>query len=74
MRHLPRAFVGLLVIVGFFGALWFVLHSTRDTPMKDALLILVGTLGAKFGTVVDWHYGSSSGSERKTEILSKGQP
>jgi hypothetical protein len=37
--------------------------------IKEILLILIGHLAAKFGTVVDFYYGTSSSSERKTELL-----
>jgi hypothetical protein len=69
-----RMAVGTVVLVGFFAAMYFVLVKVRaDNPMRDVVLIFAGTLGAKFGTVVDWYFGSSAGSDVKTELL-KGKP
>lgn len=69
-----RGSIGTIVVVGFFVALWWVVGLKSENPMKDAFLLLLGHLGAKFSTVVDWHFGSSAGSAQKTELLSKVQP
>jgi hypothetical protein len=64
-----QMFVGLAVIVGFFAAFYASYVKVIDGSMRDIVLVFVGWLGSKFSTVVDYHYGSSSGSARKDEIM-----
>jgi uncharacterized membrane protein YjjB (DUF3815 family) len=60
--------LGIVIVVGYFVVLSFmVLH---DVAGKD---ILIGGLAAAFGAVVGYFYGSSSSSDRKTEILAQNQ-
>lgn len=68
MRHFGKmqAVVGLAVIAAFFAAcyaVWF--QPMVEGGARDVALILVGSLASSFVTVVQWHYGSSSGSARK---------
>jgi hypothetical protein len=71
MRHLGKvqAFLAFAVCVGFFAALWLVLKNDVDSSMRDALLILIGNLATCFGAIVNYYFGSSSGSQQKTELL-----
>ncbi len=71
MKHTGKvqAAIAFIVILGFFGAIWFVTRGGVDASMRDALLILIGALGAAFGAVVNYYFGSSSGSASKTELL-----
>ena len=79
MRHLRRDLVGLIAVGGFV-VVTVLLFEGRviDVSVKDVALVLVGQLAAKFGTVVDYHYGSSEGSNAKTQALAdlakKDQP
>lgn len=72
MRHLGKvqAFLALAIVVIFVGAMWLMLKSDVSQSMRDALLIMVGALGSAFGAVVNYYFGSSSGSAAKTELLS----
>lgn len=72
MKHLGKmqAAVGLSVMGAFFGAcyaVWF--HPLIEGGARDVALILIGTLAAAFGSVVNWYFGSSSGSARKDAVL-----
>lgn len=71
MKHTGKvqAAIAFLVIFGFFSAIWLVLTQQAHSDMRDALLILIGSLGAAFGAIVQYYFGSSSGSARKDEIL-----
>lgn len=72
MRHLGKmqAALAVLITLGFFGALALVyLIPAPDGVARDAVLILIGALGARWGTVIDWHFGSSSGSAQKNAAL-----
>ena len=42
-----------------------------DNPTMQTLL---GSLSTAFGVVLQWHFGSSSGSERKTDLLAQSSP
>jgi hypothetical protein len=47
-----QAAVTLLVIAGFFGVLWTLIHTSVAEGMKEVLLVMVGSLASKFGDVV----------------------
>lgn len=76
MKHTGKVqtFVAAMILCGFFAAIW--LAMTRDVAqgMRDALLILIGSLGAAFGAVVNYYFGSSSGSAKKDELLAQKDP
>lgn len=77
MRHLGKmqALLAVLVTAGFFGGFALVyLVPVPDGVARDAVLLLVGALGARWGTVIDWHFGSSSGSAVKNELFRGGDP
>lgn len=71
----PRI-LSAVVVAGFLWCLYYVL-SGRVQGLKDpgvATLIgsLIGYASAKADTVVGYYFGSSAGSDRKTEML-RGQ-
>ncbi len=56
------AFVSVILILLFF--------PPKGDPSSYAILnTLIGVLAAAFGTVVQFHLGSSKGSEDKTETI-----
>lgn len=59
------------ITVGFFGVLWLLMTLETAGHMKDALLIMVGALGASFGAIVNFYFGSSSGSQSKDKLLAR---
>ena len=63
--------ISCLVIVGFVSVLVLLILKpiTFDEKIADILKILVGTLAAKFGDVVQYHIGSSAGSRGKDDVL-----
>ena len=65
-----RDLVGLLAVGGFVAVCVIVLRGgVIDVTMKELALVLIGQLSMKFGTVVDYHYGSSAGSAAKDAAL-----
>jgi hypothetical protein len=73
MKPFVQNATGAVVVLGFMGTLLFVL-AHYNVELKEVALVLVGVLAGKFGTVVDYQYGSSAGSARKDEIqLQKGE-
>ena len=57
------------VVVGFFGLI--LVMAFTDGTFKDnpALMMLVGALSAGFGSVLNYFFGSSSGSKSKTAAM-----
>lgn len=65
------ALVGILVLLGFFAAVGAMVFIDIPTASKEPLMLLVGALSTMAGSVVGYFYGSSAGSDRKTELLSQ---
>jgi hypothetical protein len=63
--------LGSLIIVGFFVLLYLLLLSEVPEKNKDLLNLVVGALIGSFCSVVSYYYGSSSGSAKKDETISK---
>ena len=76
MRHLGKVqgLIAFLVLVGFFACIWMVVERKVDGTMRDALLILIGNLAAAFMAVVNYYFGSSSGSAQKNLLLADKEP
>lgn len=63
--------VSVLVTAAFMAALWFVVRQEIPLASREIAYILLGTLGAKFGDIVAYWVGSSSGSAQKSAALEK---
>jgi len=76
MKHLGKvqALLAFVLTVGFFACIWMVTKTEVSSSMRDALLILIGSLGAAFGAVVNYYFGSSSGSAQKNQLLADKEP
>jgi len=63
--------LALFITAGFFGVLSYLLHRaggglTLADGVKEILLIMLGALGAQWGAVCQYYFGSSAGSAQKT--------
>lgn len=68
--------VAIIVTLGFFVMLGVVLAGNK-AELGEAGIMLLGTLAASFGAVINYYLGSSSGSTAKTQqlaILKKENP
>ncbi len=54
--------VSLVVVLGFF---WMLTEVINQTMINEPALLLLGSLGTAFGSVVNYYLGSSIGSYRK---------
>lgn len=71
---LTQRLLTLIVALGFFAVLGALIWRGLPAEGGDALLVLLGALGGAFGTVVGYHFGSSSGSAEKTRLLAHATP
>lgn len=65
---MPKA-LGLFVVVGFFSVMGLMIFQELPPTGRDSLLVLVGALGAAFGSIIQYYYGSSSGSAAKSKTI-----
>lgn len=68
----PSRIPGVLAILitgGFFGILVYMLQS--EYKPTDSLLVMLGSLGTAWTSIVAYYYGSSSGSQAKNAMLEK---
>ena len=65
---LPGA-LAVLVTIGFFGLLAMMVVKPPPAASEKILDIMVGTLGTAWVMVVTYYFGSSAGSDRKTELM-----
>ena len=65
---IPRV-LALLITVGFFGILTYMLLNGMPQSGTEALLMMLGALGTAWTGVVNFYYGSSAGSKAKTDAM-----
>lgn len=64
--------LALLVTAGFFGILGFLIFS--DYNPTEPLLVMLGSLGTAWTMIIGFYFGSSHGSQVKSELLAKADP
>jgi hypothetical protein len=65
------AVLAIMITIGFFGILIGMLRGDLTATDNQALLIMLGALGAAWGAVVNFFFGSTAESGRKTELLAQ---
>jgi hypothetical protein len=68
-----RSVLAMLVVVGFFAILGIMITGVFVIFDNPTMTMMFGSLTTTFGTVVGWYFGSSAGSDRKTEMLKEKQ-
>lgn len=63
--------LAVLITTGFFGVLAYMLAYGVPAKGGEALLVLLGALGGAWGAVVNYYFGSSKGSDAKTEAMAR---
>ena len=61
--------LAVVITVGFFGILVWMLVNGMPQTGTEALLMMLGALGTAWTGVVNFYYGSSAGSKAKNDLL-----
>jgi hypothetical protein len=65
--------LSLLVTVGFFGILLYLMVKPADTS-NAPLMIMLGSLGTAWTGIIAFYFGSSAGSQKKDQMLFNSMP
>lgn len=73
LRDWMPKLLGLIVTVGFLGLLLFLIMRKpgQDLVNKDLLNVMLGALATSWASIINYYFGSSAGSAKKTEIMGK---
>ncbi len=69
VKDVTPKFLAFAVTFGFFGLLWLLAFRAVPESSKSILDVMVGSLGTAWIGIINYYFGSSSGSAAKTEIL-----
>jgi len=72
-RSIVPPILATVVTVGFFGILGMMMTGKVDSS-NPALMMMLGSLGTAWTGIIAYYFGSSAGSQAKTDLLSKAQP
>lgn len=64
-------FLAIVVTVGFVSLMGMMAFHAVPSESQRVLDVMTGSLGTAFIGIVNYHFGSSSGSAKKTEILAQ---
>ena len=73
-NKLAMYILAVIIVVGFFTLLVFLILYPLQKDSTGVIFMLFGALSAAFGAVVQYFFGSSSGSAAKTDIIAKSGP
>lgn len=59
------------IVIGFYWLLINVAEMNPSSAMRDTFIMIIGVIVGKFSTIVDFYWGSSSGSNEKNDLLKK---
>jgi len=65
--------LSILVTVGFFGILGYLMVTPADTG-NTPLMIMLGSLGTAWTGIIAFYFGSSAGSQKKDQMLFNSTP
>ena len=71
MKNIAPAICSGLAVLVFAGFVGLLFNKTIPDGMKDALMLLAGAAAAANGQVISYWLGSSAGSARKDEAITK---
>jgi hypothetical protein len=78
MQAVTRSWVPPLlagsVTLGFFAILIGMMFGKMSVADNTALTMMLGSLGTAWTGIIAYYFGSSAGSQAKTDLLSKASP
>jgi hypothetical protein len=69
-KSMMPSILAIMVTVGFFGILYALMMGYAKP--SNELMIMLGSLGTAWSGIIAYYYGSSAGSQAKTDALIKG--
>lgn len=63
--------LAIAITLGFFGILIGMMLGTFKAAENSALLIMLGSLGTAWASVIAYYFGSTAGSAAKSELLAR---
>jgi hypothetical protein len=72
-RSLMPPILAGTVTLGFFGIMVMMFIGKVDSA-NPAILMMLGSLGTAWTGIIAYYFGSSAGSQAKTDLLSKAGP
>jgi hypothetical protein len=68
---IPQIVLAALFITGYFTIVGLFFSSTLEVPMSDAFNVLLGVMTGAIPMILQFFFGSSSGSAKKTDLMAK---
>lgn len=72
-RSMMPPILAVTVTIGFFGIMALMFFNKVDSN-NPAILMMLGSLGTAWTGIIAYYFGSSAGSQAKTDLLSKAGP
>lgn len=69
--NLIPVFLAVASTIGLFSAIGMLATKSVPAESHDAMMLLVGSLGTNWAAVMAFYFGSSAGSQRKTDLMAK---
>jgi len=69
-RSMMPPILAAAVTIGFFGIMVMMFFNQIDSN-NPAILMMLGSLGTAWTGIIAYYFGSSAGSQAKTDLLSK---
>jgi lipopolysaccharide export LptBFGC system permease protein LptF len=74
MRQRAQTLLALVIVIGFFACLAYLIRYGKPESSSDAMLLMLGSLSGAFGATVSYFFGTTANSARKTELLAASVP